>query len=512
MSVEARNSTFSAVAFGGVGGSGGGPDVAVDEAVDGFSDKGAAVEPGDAAGGGKDTGAAEQFEARVPDDGEDFGGGSVIGDVLHGGTGKKIGVTGKVAGGENFLAGVVGVVHGKEMAVVIEAEAELGGAGGGFELIRIGAEADVAAFVPDGGRAGTAGEADIGALVAELTGEYDGGGEALMGEVDPVIEAVGGGVDGVLGVGEGEAGEDSLLDVGLSIPVGVLEVPEIGGIGDEDAFLPAHDSGGHDEFFGEEGGSVGFAVVIGVLEEPDFSGGILGVERVTGVLDDIDAAVLIDFHGDGVGEHGLAGEQIDAPGRIELDGFESVLGGERRGLFRAGRGEEEKKGGGQEDGFEASHRARILQAPGACPGSGNIVSRLEQQGGWLLRQAVDVGEESVEGEGEVRMAGAEDAVPGLLDGMGGMDPGAAGGRVDEPDESGTDAEVVIDTLLDTALAVFGREDLDGDERRVFKDALPGALTFEDDDVGDAVAGRADSGAQPGEGIPSEVAAISTSGA
>ncbi len=110
------------------------------------------------------------------------------------------------------------------------------------------------------------------------------------------------------------------------------------------------------------------------------------------------------------------------------------------------------------------------------------------------------------------MAGAEDAVPGLLDGMGGMDPGAAGGRVDEPDEAGTDAEAVIDTLLDTALAVFGREDLDGDERRVFKDALPGALTFEDDDVGDAVAGRADSGAQPGEGIPSEVAAISTSGA
>lgn len=62
-------------------------------------------------------------------------------------------------------------------------------------------------------------------MIGEPVGKDDGGGEAFVSQVDPVVEAVSGRIDGVLRVSEREAREHGLLHVGLAVVIGVFEVP-----------------------------------------------------------------------------------------------------------------------------------------------------------------------------------------------------------------------------------------------------------------------------------------------
>src|SRR5206468_3912121 len=66
-----------------------------------------------------------------------------------------------------------------------------------------------------------------------------------------------------------EAGVDLAADVGLVVAVGVLQVPDVGGRGDEHPALPGDDAGRPEQAVGEDVGLVEAGVAIGVAEQAD---------------------------------------------------------------------------------------------------------------------------------------------------------------------------------------------------------------------------------------------------
>ena len=87
-------------------------------------------------------------------------------------------------------------------------------------------------FSSTGGRSGARGRDDLAA------------GQAA-GEVDPVVDREGRVADAELGApGRREAGEEDPALVGLAVAVGVAEVEDVRGAGDDQAALPGHDAVG----------------------------------------------------------------------------------------------------------------------------------------------------------------------------------------------------------------------------------------------------------------------------
>ena len=65
------------------------------------------------------------------------------------------------------------------------------------------------------------------------------------------------------------------LLVGLAVAVGVLEVEQLGAVGDVGAAVARLDAGGDQQAVGEDGGLVGLAVAVGVFEDEDLVVGLL---------------------------------------------------------------------------------------------------------------------------------------------------------------------------------------------------------------------------------------------
>jgi len=162
---------------------------------------------------------------------------------------------------------VVRVVEGEVVAPIVEGVAELGVARERLQRIGLRAEPHAAAVHVEGSGRRPVGETDAAAPVAELLLEDDGLGRPLVGQVDPVVEAVEGPVHRVLRVGEGKPREHDLLDVGPPVAVRVLEVPDVGSGGDQDAAFPSHDTGGKHEAVREHGGVLVAAIVVAVLQQ-----------------------------------------------------------------------------------------------------------------------------------------------------------------------------------------------------------------------------------------------------
>ena len=55
--------------------------------------------------------------------------------------------------------------------------------------------------------------------------------------------------------------------VGLAVAVGVLEVEQLGAVGDVGPAVARLDAGGDQQAVGEDGGLVGLAVAVGVFED-----------------------------------------------------------------------------------------------------------------------------------------------------------------------------------------------------------------------------------------------------
>ena len=64
------------------------------------------------------------------------------------------------------------------------------------------------------------------------------------------------------GIRECESGEYLLANVGFAVAVGVFEVPEVGRIGDENAFPPPHHARGHDQLIRKDRCAVGLAIAV----------------------------------------------------------------------------------------------------------------------------------------------------------------------------------------------------------------------------------------------------------
>src|SRR5207302_10989059 len=112
-----------------------------------------------------------------------------------------------------------------------------------------------------------------------------------------------------------------LAHVRHAIGVDIFEIPDVGRVGNQNAFLPAHYSGGHDELVRENGHTIRYAVAVGVLDHFDASQRIVGAERITAVFDDVHTAVLVDIHRHRGFDVGLREELFDVETGLDFECF-----------------------------------------------------------------------------------------------------------------------------------------------------------------------------------------------
>jgi hypothetical protein len=271
----------------------------------------------------------EQLEARVAGDRIDLRVAAVVGHVLHRAGGRQRRVAGQVTRRDHLVASVVRVVEREVVAPLVEGVAELRAPGARLDLPRVQPEAHRVSADRELGRARLVGKAQRRAAVAEQLGIDHGTRRPFVREVDPVVEAEDGGVDGVLRVREREAGEDLLALLRLAVAVRVLQVPDVGRGGDEHALAVTHHARRQHEPVGEHAAALEAAVAVAILEQPDAAGGP-GVERIARHLDHEQAPVLVEIERDRRGDVRLGRHELDRVAGFELERLAGLVGSEGR--------------------------------------------------------------------------------------------------------------------------------------------------------------------------------------
>src|SRR5262249_4291717 len=166
---------------------------------------------------------------------------------------------------------------------------------------------------------------EIGFGGGELVGEGNWGRRTFVCEIDPVIETVDWVVDRVLRIGDGESGQYYSPSVRLAVAVGIFQVDDIGRIGDQHPFFPAHHAGRHGQLVCEDRAPVGPAVTVSILEQDDSADLAFDIQRVSGILDHIDSTVFIELHRDRAADVRLGDVGVDAEPRLDSERFQRVL-------------------------------------------------------------------------------------------------------------------------------------------------------------------------------------------
>src|SRR6185503_18278149 len=130
----------------------------------------------------------------------------------------------EVAEREHDVLRGIAEIADEAVAPVVERAAETRAAGLEFERVRDGIEGEIVAGEGNGFRVRL-----IDAVERTAVG--------AAGDVEAVVEAPDGIVEDGLDVELLEAGIDFLADVGDAVAISVLEIPEVGRGGDEDAAL-----------------------------------------------------------------------------------------------------------------------------------------------------------------------------------------------------------------------------------------------------------------------------------
>ncbi|MEY4186886.1 MAG: hypothetical protein RIT02_1920 [Planctomycetota bacterium] len=169
-----------------------------------------------------------------------------------------------------------------------------------------------------------------------VSGEQSAVGPA--GSADSVVESPEQVIGHGLHIEFAKAGEEAFANFGDTIVVGVAQPPEVGGSGDEDAVFPDDDACGPGQVTGEDGTAVKGAVIIVIDEQSDFPDGQVGGAFAVGLIggfvgvgvvvhfDDEQASIFIEGSGDGVGDEGFRGDQLEGEILLQLEGVEGLVG------------------------------------------------------------------------------------------------------------------------------------------------------------------------------------------
>ena len=113
------------------------------------------------------------------------------------------------------------------------------------------------------------------ALIAELL-EAAADPEPRVGGVDPVVHFIERCIDAELWIDLRETGQDHFALVGPAVPIGVGEMENVGGTGDQDPPLPGQHAMGHVEPVDKHAAVLEPAVAVPVLEQLDPGEGLVG--------------------------------------------------------------------------------------------------------------------------------------------------------------------------------------------------------------------------------------------
>ena len=296
-------------------------------------------------------GLANVLKMRIVGNGEDRGRLAVVRHRPHGTLDLEMRIAVQVAIFDDGMPQVIVVPGGESVAACVEGLTELGVAGDRLDpqLIRLEANVGPPLEDVDGCDLGVTREMDRLSLIAELL-ESPSDAESRVGGVDPVVHLVERSVDAELRIDQRESGQDHLAPVSPAIAVGIGEMENVGGAGDQDPTLPGQHAMGHVEPVDEHAGVLEPAVAVPVLEQLDPGERLVG-DRVVPHLDDEQPTALVERHGDGIHHLRLGGGQFDPETRSQLKGLES--GSRREGRFRvrAAAGEHCRQDRGEPDGL-----------------------------------------------------------------------------------------------------------------------------------------------------------------
>ena len=147
---------------------------------------------------------------------------------------------------------------------------------------------------------------------------------ALVREINPIVRAPDGRIDHVLRIGEREAGEDFFTYVGVAASRRILEKPNVGSGRNHDASVPTHHRIRHHEVIGKHRAAIGYAITVCVLEEDD-AACRSRVERITGILGNIDAPVFVPVHGHWTLNYRFGDKKLDVKSLVNVDGIQCFL-------------------------------------------------------------------------------------------------------------------------------------------------------------------------------------------
>ena len=265
----------------------------------------------------------ENSVLRVVGDGIDACG--VIWNVRYRRSGAQGRVSPQISGGNDLLAYMPAVGDQELASPSIEAQSELGGAGKDLQLESVRAKAEIAGDTVQLRPVATVGESFRGTWIAEFVLEDNRSDRRFIGEIDPVVQSIDWRADRVLRVGEGEAGQNGLSEIGTVVAVRVLEVPDVGRISDQNAVLPSQHPRGKHESVNKYRASVGKTVPVGVFQQ-FHAPGRPNVQGIAGHLDDEHAAMLIEFHRNRVENQRFGGEELDSKALFDNEGCQGLRG------------------------------------------------------------------------------------------------------------------------------------------------------------------------------------------
>ena len=133
----------------------------------------------------------------------------------------------------------------------------------------------------------------------------------------------------MLRICERETRQHFFADVSLAASRCILEKPHVGSCGHKDATLPAHHAIWHDDLISKDRATIGNSIAVRILKEHD-AAYRPGIERITGILGDVDAPIFVPIHRDGALDQRLRGKGLNTKALVNSnrpESFSLAIGG-----------------------------------------------------------------------------------------------------------------------------------------------------------------------------------------